>query len=148
MEVRPGEYAVKRPTNPRTKAFHRYQEWLLKQLAQEISIRAIYDRDEDWLGAALQPVAQIDPDITDDMVREAMRLAINENRQNIVWHEAWVAETRNATDRMEHAENEPRCVEVVASPEIAALLLSGPPVPPEVGSPAVVLQFKLRRIAE
>ena len=117
----------------------------MKQLAQEISIRAIYDRDEDWLGAAMQSVAQIDPDITDDMVREAMRLAINENRQNIVWHEAWVAGTRHANDRIEHARNKPRYIEVVASREIAVLLLSGPSVPSEIGSPSVVLKFKPRR---
>ena len=62
MEVRPGEYAVKRPTNPRTKAFHRYQKWLLNELVDEIWFWSGHARDEGWLAEAVQTVAKIDPD--------------------------------------------------------------------------------------
>lgn len=135
---------MKRPTNPRTKAFHRYQEWLLNELVDEICFWSGHARNEGWLAEAVQSVAKIDPDISEAMVDEAMRLASKRNRESIASNKRWITERRVANEWIERASHKPRCVEVVTSPEIAALLSSGPSVSSEDGSPSVKFQFKPR----
>ena len=88
----------------------------------------------------MQTVARIDPDISEAMVEDAMRLVIKRNRETIASNERWIVERREANEWIERALHQFQSVEVVASPEIAVLLSSGPLVPS-----AVVLQFKPRR---
>ncbi|MET0528512.1 MAG: hypothetical protein ABW003_09230 [Microvirga sp.] len=130
---------MKKPLKPWTKAFQQYEEWLVKQLVEEIWLGASLARDDGWLREAVQSVAKIDPDISDDMVREAMRRAIRRNRESIARNQRWIVESRAANAWIEQALNEPRSIEVMASPETAALFSAAPSAPSEA-----VLLFRSR----
>jgi hypothetical protein len=139
---------MRKPANLRVKAFQRYQEWLLRELVDEILFWSGHARNEGWLAEAVQSVAKIDPNISEAMVEEAMRLAIKRNRETIASNKRWITERREANEWIERALHRPRCIEVMASPEIAALLSSWPSVPSDDENPSVILHFKPRHTAE
>jgi len=130
---------MKKRTNLGPKAFQRYQKWLLDELVDEIWFWSGHARDEGWLAEAVQSVAKFNPDISEAMVEEAMQLTIKRNRETIASNKRWITKRRVANEWIERALREPRSIEVVTSPEIAAMLSSGPSEPSES-----VLQFKTR----
>ena len=130
---------MKKPTNLGPKAFQRYQKWLLDEFVDEIWFWSGHARDEGWLAEAVQSVAKFNPDISEAMVEEAMQLTIKRNRETIASNKRWITKRRVANEWIERALREPRSIEVVTSPEIAAMLSSGPSEPSES-----VLQFKTR----
>ncbi len=111
--------------DPNTEAF-RYWRRIFSELVEKITFSASHARNDDWLSEAVQKVASVDPDITDDMVLEAMRIAIGQYREMLALNESmndeWRAVFCKTNERIERALHEFRHVEVMASPEIAALL--------------------------
>jgi hypothetical protein len=115
-----------KPASLRTKAFREYRKWLMKKLEEEIELRAGYVRDEGWLGAAVHSVAKTDPDITDnpeitdDMVQEAMRTVLRRHGKVLRssnMSKALCASFRKTNRRIERSLQEPGLLEVMASPK-------------------------------
>ena len=115
-----------KPANLRMKAFQRYRKWLMKKLTQEIELRAGYVRDDGWLREAVHSVAKTDPDITDDpeitddMVQEALRTVLGRHGKVLRskgLSTALCASYRKTNKRIERALHEPGRSEVMASPK-------------------------------
>jgi len=121
------------------KAFQRYRKWLLKKLVEEIELRAGYVRDDGWLREAVHAVAKTDPDITDDpeitddMVQEALRTVLGRHGKVLRskgLSTALCASYRKTTKRIERALHEPGHAEFRASP-VALAKIRQPRAKPE-----------------
>ncbi len=115
-----------KPASLRIKALQEDRKWLVKKLEEEIELRAGYVRDDGWLGATVHAVAKTDPEITDnpeitdDMVRKAMRSVLGRHGKVLRskgMSRALCASFRKTNKRIERSLHEPGHLEVMAPPK-------------------------------